>query len=221
VHLQFYQFEELAYNNFHSTKEIVVRELRVLTLALTGVLLTGTERLEAAPIVFFLNQPTAIPKQLITDVGVPFAIDIDTGGSFSRIYENATGLLITDFHFRSSAPEATVWIGGGGAPPPFFQTVIAVPEATGIDFYQGPIGTGILPGQVFEISGSGFIVNSGTGLTALASVPEPAGPLLCFAGLVALVVRCRRTQTSPLTPSSRYWTPKSLRPRRAVSSRAS
>jgi hypothetical protein len=34
-----------------------VRELRVLTLALTGVLLTGTERLAATPILFFLNQP--------------------------------------------------------------------------------------------------------------------------------------------------------------------
>jgi hypothetical protein len=78
--------------------------------------LTGTERLAAAPIVFFLNQPTAFPQQLITDVDVPFAIAIDTSGNFSRIFQNVTGLLITDFHFRSNAPEATVWQGGGGVP---------------------------------------------------------------------------------------------------------
>jgi hypothetical protein len=172
-------------------EEVVVRKFCVLTLALTGVLLIGIEGLAAAPIVFFLNQPTAFPQQLITDVDVPFAIAIDTSGNFSRIFQNATGLLITDFHFRSNAPEATVWQGGGGAPPPFFQIAIAVPEATGIDFYQGPIGTGVLPGQVFEISGSGFIVNSGTSLSALASVPEPSALLLCFTGLIALMVRRR------------------------------
>jgi hypothetical protein len=169
-----------------------VRKFCVLALALTGVLLIGIERLAAAPLLFFENQPLMFPQQVITDVDVPFAIAIDASGNFSRIFQNGTGLLITDFHFRSSAPEAAVWIGGGGAPPPFFQIAIAVPEATGIDFYQGPIGTGILPGQVFEIAGSGFIVNEGVSLSALASVPEPSALLSCFAGLIALVVLRRK-----------------------------
>jgi hypothetical protein len=173
-----------------------VRKLGVLILALTGVLLTGIERLAAAPILFFQNQPTAFPQQLITDVGVPFLIDLDAGGGFSRIFQNGTGLLITDFHFRSSAPEAAVWEGGGGAPPPFFQTVISVPEATGIDFYQGPIGSGILPGEVFEISGTGFTVNRGTSLNAMASVPEPCPLISCLAGLVAFVAGRRKVRTA-------------------------
>jgi hypothetical protein len=172
-------------------EEVVVRKFCVLTLVLTGILLIGIEGLAAAPILFFQNQPLMFPQQVITDVDVPFAIAIDASGNFSRIFQNGTGLLISDFHFRSDAPEATVWEGGGGAPPPFFQIAIAVPEATGVDFYQGPIGTGVLPGQVFEISGSGFIVNSGTSLSALASVPEPSALLLCFTGLIALVVHCR------------------------------
>jgi len=160
---------------------------RVLILA--GVFLMGIERASAEPIVFFLNQPGAIPEQAITAVGMPFAIQIDGNGGFTRIFENAIGLLITDFHLTSIAPEDAVWQGGGGAPPPFFQLVAASPNRMDIDFFQGPLGTGIAPGQIFEITGTGFLVNKGTTLNAIATVPEPSGFVLCCMCLLSLITK--------------------------------
>jgi hypothetical protein len=169
-----------------------MRTSPIFGLALAGVLLMGVETLRAAPILFFLNQPTAAPQELITDIGVPFAIEIGTDGSFSRLYQNVTGALITDFHFSSSAPEEDVWEGGGGAPPPFFQLVSASPDRMSINFYQGPFGTGIAPGQVFEITGIDFIANRGTRLIAIATVPEPSALLLCCISLLTIIIGARR-----------------------------
>lgn len=148
----------------------------------------GVERLAAAPLLFFENQPTALPQESITSVDVPFAIQIDINGGFSRIYQNLTGTLITDFQFTSIVPEDAVWQGGGGAPPPFFELVVPSPDRMGIDFFQEPpIGVGIAPGTIFEITGSGFLANSNTSLSAVATVPEPSAILLCCIGLCGFI----------------------------------
>jgi hypothetical protein len=150
-------------------------------------------RLEAAPLLFFLNQPAAVPQQLIFEVGVPFEINVDASGNFSQLYQNATGMAIPNFHFRSSVPEDSLWVGGGGAPPPFFQSVFPSADRMGIDFNQGPLGSGILPGMIFEITGTAFTANTGTSLIATATVPEPATAALFCVGLLGLMGRVMAT----------------------------